>query len=199
MADVLLAVIDAELGPWDAIAQTARLRSTDARLPLVVLGPGAQTQPGFLKAALQSGADGVLDRPFDDDTLRAMLEGLVDRAHKETTNQRRFIPLSPSCGLDLEGRCLRQGESEQPLTKGKFDLLEYLVRHAGRAVSADELVRKGVLAPSQRARYRAIVLELRAKLGDASATIRTVPGYGYRFDPPLEGAGEGLSRPLQWS
>jgi DNA-binding response OmpR family regulator len=78
------------------------------------------------------------------------------------------------------------GVTERALSRGKFELLSYLIQHTGRAISAEELVRAGVLAVSQRSRYRAIVLELRAHLGDARSAIRTVQGYGYRFEPPRD-------------
>jgi DNA-binding response OmpR family regulator len=180
----VLAVIDAGNEPWDAIVKTAKLRAIAPNLPLLVLGPDL-AQPGFLKAALDSGATRVLSRPFDAARLGVALGGSVGPFSPSSRERGGFVRLSEACGIDLAGRCLRIGTCELPLTKGKFDLLEYLVRHPGRAVSADELVRGGVLAPSQRSRYRAIVLELRDKLGDARDCIRTVPGYGYRFDPPL--------------
>lgn len=97
--------------------------------------------------------------------------------------RRGTVALNESVALDLDRRCLWFGRIERPLTKAKFDLLEYLVQHSGRAVSADELVRAGVFVPSQRMRYRAIALELRNKLGEARSIIRTVPGYGYRCEP----------------
>ncbi|MGC4064756.1 MAG: winged helix-turn-helix domain-containing protein [Polyangiaceae bacterium] len=85
--------------------------------------------------------------------------------------------------LDLDARCLRFGDAERRLTREKFELLEYLLRNVGHAVSAEQLVRAGVLSRSQRSRFRAIVLELRNKLGDARGIIHTVPGYGYRLEP----------------
>lgn len=182
-SEASLVVVDAHTEPFDAVVQVARIRAAHAHVPIVLLGPRSAEYDSFLRAALRSGANAVLKRPLDRiDLFEALRRLTVSRPGKDRA-PRGVVALSPSCALDLMGRCLRVGRVEHPLTKAKFDLLAYLVQHAGRAVSADELVRAGIFAPSQRARFRAIVLELRDKLGEARSVIHTVPGYGYRFEP----------------
>ena len=124
----------------------------------------------------------VLEVPLSADVLRDALEQLAARGIT-LMRKRKQVRLSRSCVVDLDARCLRIGDAERRLTREKFELLEYLLRHVGHAVSADQLVRAGILSRSQRMRFRAIVLELRNKLGDAREVIRTVPGYGYRLEP----------------
>lgn len=182
-SEASLVVIDAHSEPFDAVVQVARIRAAHANVPIVLLGPRSGNHDSFLKAAVRSGANAVLKRPLAKLDLFEALRRLAPPRPANGPTQRGVVVLSRSCALDLEGRCLRVGRVEHSLTKAKFDLLAYLVQHAGRAVSAEELVRAGVFAPSQRARYRAIVLELRDKLGEARSVIHTVPGYGYRFEP----------------
>ena len=181
-AEAALVVIDAHTEPFDAVVQVARIRAAHANVPIMLFGAGSGERDSFLRAALRSGANAVLERPFDELGLCAALQRLAGSRSRHRPGG--VVALSPSCRLDLEGRCLRVGRVAHPLTRAKFDLLAYLVQHAGRAVSAEELVRAGIFVPSQRARYRAIMLELRDKLGEARSVIRTVPGYGYRFEPP---------------
>src|SRR5688572_23983979 len=157
-SEASLVVIDAHSEPFDAVVQVARIRAAHANVPIVLLGPRSGEHDSFLKAAVRSGANAVLTRPLDRLALFEALRRLTTPLPRRGTAQRGVVALSPSCALDLEGRCLRVGRIEHPLTKAKFDLMAYLVQHAGRAVSADELVRAGIFAPSQRARYRAIVL-----------------------------------------
>ena len=45
---------------------------------------------------------------------------------------------------------------------------------------------KGILLASQAPRYRALVFDLRRKLGPARGRISLVRGFGYRFDLPAE-------------
>jgi DNA-binding response OmpR family regulator len=73
---------------------------------------------------------------------------------------------------------------EQPMSVQKFELLCYLADRAGRAVDPRELVKSGVIRPAQVQRIRALIAELRGRLGPASSLITTVPGFGYRLDLP---------------
>jgi len=178
-----LVVVDAHAEPVDAVVQVARIRAAHPSIPIILFCAEGGVHDTFLRAALRSGANAVLRRPLDQLALFEALRRLARPAPQKGPNPQGTVALSPDCALDLAGRCLRVGRFYHPLTKAKFDLLAYLVQHTGRAVSAEELVRAGIFAPSQRSRYRAIVLELRDKLGAARSVIHTVPGYGYRFEP----------------
>jgi DNA-binding response OmpR family regulator len=101
---------------------------------------------------------------------------------RQTASPVAAVALGAGVVLDLSARCLRIERDEVRLSCDKFELLRYLVNCTGRAVSADELVCKRIFLRSQAARYKAIVFELRRKLGPAWRSIRSVPGYGYRFE-----------------
>ena len=49
-------------------------------------------------------------------------------------------------------------------------------------MTAQELVRQGLLLPSQKVRLRAAICELRKHLGSAAACIRSVRGFGYLYE-----------------
>ena len=98
------------------------------------------------------------------------------------------------CRLDPDSRELtRNGEpvAIEPLT---FELLVYLVENRDRAIGKDELQDKvwGTIV-SDAALTRA-VMKLRKAIGDstgASAIIKTVPRFGYRFVAPIQNSGPG--------
>jgi DNA-binding response OmpR family regulator len=76
---------------------------------------------------------------------------------------------------------------EAELTRAELDVLCYLVQRPGRAVSRDQ-VAETVLPEVDDARtVDAHIARIRRKLGAAAASIVTVWGIGYRFDPPGEG------------
>jgi predicted ATPase/DNA-binding winged helix-turn-helix (wHTH) protein len=87
--------------------------------------------------------------------------------------------------LDTANQCLWHGEARVALTPKAFGVLRYLVEHAGRLVTQDELlealwpaiyVNPGVL--------RKYILEIRRVLGDRLDTpvfIETLPKRGYQF------------------
>jgi len=96
-----------------------------------------------------------------------------------------FVPFR----LDLDNEQLWQGEEIVPLRPKLFAVLRYLVEHAGRLVTQEEL-RTAVWPATvvSESVLRGAVRELRDVLGDeatAARFVETVPHRGYRFVAPL--------------
>ena len=99
--------------------------------------------------------------------------------------------------FDPENQCLwRRGESAEDervlLTPKAFALLDYLLKHAGRLVTHDELLdalwARSYVQPEVLKHH---VLEIRKALEDNPKTpryVETVPRRGYRFIAPLSAA-----------
>jgi DNA-binding winged helix-turn-helix (wHTH) protein len=91
--------------------------------------------------------------------------------------------------LDPDNACLWHGEQARPLTPKAFNVLQYLVTHADRLITKDELFE--VLWPDtvvSEAALRVCIGELRKALGDAARApqfIATVARRGYRFLAPV--------------
>ncbi len=70
---------------------------------------------------------------------------------------------------------------EVELTQREFDLLEYLLRHAGQVVTRDQLLEHvwGFVSPGETRTVEVHVAQLRKKLGHPEL-IRTVRGLGYK-------------------
>lgn len=86
--------------------------------------------------------------------------------------------------LDVERRTLTIDGDRRSLTRREFDLLAYLVRRRGVAVTRRELMAR-VWGSRYGVGDRTIdvhVRRLRVKLGRHEARITTLRGYGYRFD-----------------
>jgi DNA-binding response OmpR family regulator len=77
------------------------------------------------------------------------------------------------------------------LTPREFDLLAFLARHPGRALTRDELLRKvwGYDYVGETRTVDVHVRRLRAKLGEHHALIETVLGAGYKLIPPGSATG----------
>lgn len=87
--------------------------------------------------------------------------------------------------LDLKARLLSRDSEPLPLAPKCFDVLSYLVRHAGRAVSREELLAAvwSDVAVSDGSLTQAVFV-LRRVLGEreeAPGFLATVPRVGYRF------------------
>jgi predicted ATPase len=91
--------------------------------------------------------------------------------------------------LDTLNHCLWRGEERVPLTPKGCDVLRYLVEHADRLVTQDEMLEalwsETYVNPEVIKKY---VLEIRKVLGDQSDNptfVATFPRRGYQFIAPI--------------
>ena len=87
--------------------------------------------------------------------------------------------------LDRENHILWRNEDRVPMSPKEFDILAYLVEHAGRVVTQDQILdalwSDTYVNPEVLRKY---ILEIRKALGDRPENpefIETVPKRGYRF------------------
>ena len=99
------------------------------------------------------------------------------------------MKIFPPFRLDTLNYCLWRGEERVALTPKAFDVLRYLVEHANRLVTQDEILEKlwheTYVNPEVIKKY---VLEIRKVLGDQSDNptfVATVPRRGYQFIAPV--------------
>src|SRR5215468_2375639 len=91
--------------------------------------------------------------------------------------------------LDPVNQCLWRGEQRVSITPRAFDLLVYLVEHAGRLVTQEEILE--ALWPQIHVNPEVVkkqVLAIRKVLGDRtdeSIFIETIPRRGYQFVAPV--------------
>ena len=134
---------------------------------------------------LEDGADDYVTKPFHLRELLARIKGVLERTGPEAGREGRAV-VSGDLALDLAARTARLGRAALDLTRLEFDLLAYLVRHAGRAIERKELLDR-VWGYDRYPTTRTVdfhVLSLRRKLGPLSSSIATVQGVGYRYDAP---------------
>jgi TolB-like protein/DNA-binding winged helix-turn-helix (wHTH) protein/Tfp pilus assembly protein PilF len=91
--------------------------------------------------------------------------------------------------LDTANHLLWRNGDRIPITPKAFDVLSYLVKHAGRVVTQDEVLEalwlESYVNPEVLRKY---ILEIRKALGDRPDNpefIETVPKRGYRFIAPV--------------
>ncbi len=156
------------------------LRRVRAVLPLRVLVLSAFGDESTKIQALDAGADDYVTKPFGMGELAARLRALGRRGEHGPP------PELTSGGLTIvparfEVRT-RDGSLVQ-LTKREFEVLEYLVRNAGRLCTYQMILQAvwGEGYGSETHYVRVYVNRLRLKLGDAA--IENRPGIGYLWSP----------------
>jgi DNA-binding response OmpR family regulator len=125
---------------------------------------------------LKLGADDYMTKPFSVRELMARAEVLLRRS----TRAKMEI-------FHLRARVLRRGDQEVKLSPKEFDLLQFFVENAGKALSRDEIMNavwgwESAVTPRSIDRF---VTTLRTKLEtDGEGYIKTVREFGYKFVTP---------------
>ncbi|MGG8406473.1 response regulator transcription factor [Streptomyces sp. 12297] len=186
--DVVL--LDLGLPDADGIDIARELRSHHPDLLLVILT--ARTDEIDVIAGLDAGADDYLVKPFTLSVLLARLRAHLRRlptGHDDRETTYRIGNLT----LDTRARRCLLGNTEVPLRPKEFDLLAVLARHAGTAVSREDLMAQvwdenwfgptktlDVTLASLRRRLQQAATDARPPV--APPDITTLRGYGYRLE-----------------
>ena len=170
-----LAVLDVMLPGLDGVAVTRTVREQGAQVPILMLT--ARDTVDDRVSGLKSGADDYLVKPFAFAELLARIDALTRRHAREGKVVYGDVSLDPAA------RRVAVNGTPVELTAKEFDLLECLLRHAGRVLTRTEL-KEYVWDFSFDARTKVVDLYvhyLRRKLDKAGAPdlIETVRGVGY--------------------
>jgi DNA-binding response OmpR family regulator len=174
-----LVILDVMLPIFDGFTLLEQLRRRK-NLPVIMLT--ARVQQHYRILGLNTGADDYLPKPFDPDELLARIRAVLRRTnaakwHGSTVITNGDIQLNPTT------REVRVLDSPVELTAMEFDLLEMLMRSAGRVVSRDEIT--AALFEREATPYDRFldvhISHLRKKLDAGRSLIRTIRGVGYVF------------------
>ncbi|OOG61070.1 DNA-binding response regulator [Rhodanobacter sp. B05] len=178
-----LVILDLGLPDREGHEVLAELRQWSA-VPVLMLS--VRSAESEKVRALDNGANDYVTKPFGMQELMARLRALL--RHHPIAGPADVPPLYDDGQLrvDLARREVSLGGSEVALTRKEYAVLAVLLRHAGRVVSQQQLLREVWGATHvQDTHYLRIVLgRLRQKLGDdpgAPRWLKTEPGVGYRF------------------
>jgi len=183
-----LIVLDVMLPGMDGFEILRRVRA-DSRTPVLMLTARGDDLDRIL--GLEIGADDYLPKPFNPRELAARIRAILRRVNATLNAQSSAPVLVGDLELNPSSRSVRVAGSLLNLTTIEFDLLEKLLRSAGRVVGREELV-KEVLGREFSPFDRSIdthICNLRKKVGfssDGTERIKAVRGLGYLFALPGE-------------
>lgn len=202
--DVIL--LDLGLPDGDGLNVTRTIRK-ESRTPIIVLS--ARGQESDKVAALDAGADDYLTKPFGVGELLARLRVALRHSSLATGRASAGGMEQPPYEFTADGRTLRidlaarsvvvtqqSSDAQTPqchevrLTPMEFKLLAFMVKHAGKVLT-HQMILKEVWGPQHASdvQYlRVYTGELRKKLEQDAAQPRfiiTEPGVGYRLKEPF--------------
>jgi DNA-binding response OmpR family regulator len=173
-----IVVLDVMMPRIDGVEALRRIRQA-SRVPVIMLTARGDDVDRII--GLELGADDYVAKPCTPRELAARLRAILRRMQPHAENAG---PLTVS-GLALWPEKRRVEWQGRPieLTSMEFNLLEVLMRNAGRVVSKKDLSEQALGRPLARFERSVDVhlSSIRQKLGDAAALIRTVRGQGYHL------------------
>ena len=177
-----LIVLDVMMPVMDGLTACTRIREF-SDVPIILLT--AKTDDMDKLMGFDHGADDYLTKPFNILELKARIRALLRRTGAgEKPRENKLV--GGSITLDLDARNAYKGSEPVVLTAKEFDVVEFLMRNAGKVYSREALL-DTIWAYEYRSDIRTVdvhIHRLREKLEENPAEpqhILTKWGVGYYF------------------
>lgn len=171
-------ILDLRLPDGNGYDVCSGIREDGIKTPVLILSADHETDVKVKN--LNAGADDYLTKPFSIEELLARIEAIKRRAAQSEDTELNCNELK----MDMIERTLRVGEQFVDLTNSEFNLLSYLIKNKGRAISQDELAKNvwGIGFNTQTNYINVYVSYLRKKIGEHSdfQYIRTIRKKGFK-------------------
>ncbi|MFA5874965.1 MAG: response regulator transcription factor [Anaerolineales bacterium] len=173
-------ILDLGLPDMDGVEVTRRLREW-TQIPIIVVSVREQEKDKI--AALDAGADDYLTKPFSVGELMARLRSALRRSAQAETDP---VFKTGNLVVDLNQREVLVNGQPVSLTPTEYDLLRTFVKHAGKVLTHDQLLRAvwGTAYESETHMLQVNISNLRRKIEPdpvRPSYLITEPGVGYRL------------------
>jgi two-component system, OmpR family, KDP operon response regulator KdpE len=153
------------------------------QLPIIMLT--VRDEESDKVEALDAGADNYVTKPFQMRELTARLRAAIRRSKTVAFPSDAFLAIG-DLRLSISRRRLEKSQQEIRLTPKEFEMLRYLMEHAGRPIPHNRLLTTiwGPEYGNEREYLRVLINQLRKKIEDDPAHptyILTESYIGYRF------------------
>ena len=173
-------ILDLGLPDMDGVEVTRRLREW-TQIPIIIVSVREQEKDKI--AALDAGADDYLTKPFGVGELMARLRSALRRSAQAETEP---TFKTGNLEVDLNQREVSVNGLPVTLTPTEYDLLRTFVKHAGKVLTHDQLLRAvwGTAYESETHLLQVNISNLRRKIEPdpvRPSYLITEPGVGYRL------------------
>lgn len=147
--------------------------------PILVLS--ARTEEYDRLFGFEVGADDYVAKPFSPSEVVARIKAILSRINKQDKRDRFTYE---NLVIDFTGRTVSFNGERKSLTPKEYDLLFYLCKRSGIAITRTELL-ENIWGDNFCGDERTVdthIKMLRNNLGEYRNLVSTVRGIGYRFD-----------------
>ena len=178
-----IVVLDRMLPGMDGVEVLERMRRAGVEKPVLMLSALGRAEQRI--EGLDGGADDYLAKPFEPDELVARVRALFRRT---TVQARQPVLIHGDIELQVRARTAHRAGRHLGLSPKEFELLKYLMEHAGEIVTREMMLRhvwKLNFDPQTNV-VDVNLVRLRRKLeeGFAATCLETIRGQGYRLIAP---------------
>ena len=173
-----LVIMDIMMPKMDGISAVKEIKKF-SDVPVLFLS--ARTEEYDKLFGFEVGADDYVTKPFSPGEVVARIKAILQRTNAHSKRERLIFE---GLVVDFDGRTVTVDGMRADLTPKEYDLLFYLVRKSGIAVSREELL-ANVWGAEFRGDDRTVdthIKMLRGNLGVYRDYIATVRGVGYKFE-----------------
>jgi two-component system OmpR family response regulator len=175
-------IVDRMMPKMDGVTLVETIRREGDHTPVLFLSALGEINDRV--TGLQAGGDDYLVKPYAFAELIARVEALSRR--RETGSVQTLLRVG-DLEMDLIGRSVHRQGREIDLQPREFQLLEFMMRHAGQSVTRTMLLEKvwEYHFDPQTNVIDVHISRLRSKIdkGFDKAMLQTVRGAGYRLEP----------------
>ena len=189
-----LAVLDVMLPDMDGFTVTRRLRSAGRHFPVVFLTARDGTEDKI--TGLTVGGDDYVTKPFSLDEVVARIRAVLRRGNDQASNadaaegaeaEDEQILSGGRVKMDVERHIVTVAGEPVAMPLKEFDLLEYLLRNAGRVLTRGQLIDRiwGADYVGDTKTLDVHIKRLRTKIEEHPSRPKhlvTVRGLGYKFE-----------------
>ena len=172
-----LILLDVMMPGYDGWTVCREIRR-ESTVPIMMLtAKGEEIDQLF---AYDLGADEYITKPFSPKILVAKIKALPRRSQ----NEQETHETDEGVAIDRDARQVVLDGKNVDLSPTEYKLLNYLMSNTGKALSRRQILNQ-VWNYDYYGDLRTVdthINRLRIKLGDKGRYIRTVRGYGYRYD-----------------
>ena len=175
-----LVILDVMLPGMDGCEVCKKLREKDRLMGIIMLT--ARTQEREKVSGLQQGADDYVTKPFSPKEVMARINAVTKRrTQKQNGNE---ILKFEGLEIDMAGRNVYVDGEKAELTPKEYELLFYLVRNKGIALTREKLLYDvwGFDFYGDDRTVDTHIKMLRSNLKDYRKFIVTLRGLGYKFE-----------------
>lgn len=178
-----LVLLDVKLPEKDGFEVLREARQAGVDSPVIMLT--VKDEHKHKLRGFDLGADDYVTKPFDTKELKARVEAVLSRNDSSLPDTGDVFSFG-DVTVHFPDEAVTRGDEAIKLTALEFEVLEYLIKHRGRTVSREQLLRDvwGISGDITTRTIDRHVASLRKKIEptpDEPVHLETVYGIGYKF------------------